>query len=86
LSWQKNVVIEYPREFKPIFETASACEPGDPGVLFAEKKSVENLGTLAFQDIASDVPKTTKAGRVTQSSLYCSLFKMDFFIYCAKKG
>jgi hypothetical protein len=30
-------VIEYLRKYESIFETASACNPGDPGVLFAEK-------------------------------------------------
>jgi hypothetical protein len=31
--------IEYLRKYETIFETASACEPGDPGV-FAEKIEV----------------------------------------------
>jgi hypothetical protein len=41
-------VIIYVREYESIFETASACEPGDQGVLYAEKKPlIENLVTLS---------------------------------------
>jgi hypothetical protein len=37
-AWRRvDFVIEYLREYESVFETASACEPGDPGVLPAEK-------------------------------------------------
>jgi hypothetical protein len=39
--------VEYLREYESIFETASAHESVDPGVLFDEKKpEVENLVLL----------------------------------------
>jgi hypothetical protein len=33
----ESTFVIYLREYEPIFETASAAEPGGPGVLFAEK-------------------------------------------------
>jgi hypothetical protein len=46
---ESNVIIEYFHEIEFIFETALAHDPGDPGVLFAEKKlRVENLVTLSL--------------------------------------
>jgi hypothetical protein len=35
-------IIEYPREYEPIFKTASTCEPEDPlGTLYFMSKKTE---------------------------------------------